>query len=175
MGIVSDSLSRMEVRVTSADGNIQARLAKRGKVDIGIRDGHYGKYSDSGLATQLSDVLTKLGSGYRGAMDKILEADLGRPVERGENWDARQRRYLAERREIEARGVSPKQCFRTKLHNLSSWTAEVKPGTIASLKEAEFIAEVRSAVNATLNDFSKEEYRLKREYGKTFHSQQLIS
>lgn len=167
MSVVSDMLSRLVVRATSPDGNVQAKLSGNG-FELGFRAKTYPEYSDTGLAAQLSEVLSKLGVGYREAMDKVVTAERGRPPVRGESWDAQQRRYQEARRQLEARGMSPQKYFRTRLTDQTVWTAEVKPGTVAKLSEAEFVAEVKGAVNATIADLSTKEYLLKRDHGKEF-------
>jgi hypothetical protein len=151
MGEFSDRLMRLSVQADSPDRLISGMVGGRMQVEVSLCDGAYRRYTDADLGHQLGQLAAVLWSRYRREYDEVTDAyreDGPAPYEQPEDSDFRERRAS-----LVARGRSRDGRIEASSRGLVRWDVSVTPGTVRALTEAEFLAEVGTAVADILRDW----------------------
>jgi hypothetical protein len=153
MGDLSDQLARIVVDASSPDGNISAQV--RGRFDISVRfvRGAYGRYVESSLAHQLGQLATLAWTRYRRDYVETVDRFLEEPVTDTGDPGSDRRRYWERLEELVANGESPGGYLWIRSRALVRWEFTIADGTLRSLAEEAFVAELTGAVTDLIADY----------------------
>lgn len=166
MGRVSERLDAMTIRAVSPDGNIQARLQKRNRVEMVFRSDAYAEYDEETLTVQMQLVAERLTAGCREGERTAIRQATGRDVDDKPHWDARQRRYHAERDKLFVEGYSPDGHLRLASVGMREWGVWMTRGAIRELSEEQFVAQTQAALTCLWLNYRAALHELRRRFAE---------
>lgn len=155
MGIVADRLASTRIELSTPDGLVTGVLRSLDDVSFEFRDGSLRHYNERGLERQLSSLLARLCTDYRRARFAAVAEATGRPAEPFTPWRANGRRYEAEREETVAEGMSTGHRVFVSTTGLRRWNVVIRDGSLSSVDEVAFAAEVGSGYAAMVLDWRR--------------------
>lgn len=173
MDTVAQRIDKMNVTVTSPDGNIRATLVNRNRIGLEFRSGAYEAYAKPSIEHQLERLALLLWSGYRKGYNAILnDGRSDRPERRTVvPRDEAQRRFYQAVSEIHVRAKSPSQVVRMQTIGMQRWKVRLSDDAL-TLPELRFGQEVLQAGGDVLNRFRGRIAQLKEEhFGYSFVKQ----
>lgn len=164
MTTLSDKIDNMTIRVTSPDGNIMAKLHNLYSVRISFRPGSYPSYDADGLTSQLAALLTTVWETRRTTVRDLFADDGGLEPLREPHWDANRRRFREGLRNLRLRGASIGGLVKVRSTGMASFECRIKPGSLDSLTENQFVAEFNTALRALEADRRHQTAKLKDQH-----------
>jgi hypothetical protein len=157
-----DPLELITVTVTSPDRRISATVSDGDKVTLRFVTGTYRRYDERTLGHQLAQLATVAWVNYQKSYFKAFSAAAGQTL-RGDD-----REYtpegLAYKRGLaglRCEGDSDERSVHLESVGLVHWQVEIGDGACRALTEAQFLAEVSSALRALLTDYYRQAEDLK--------------
>lgn len=156
MGIFADRMAELDIRLSSPDRSIHARLSSGERVEVWFAEGSYDRYTEAALERQLISLARRLlVARGRARQDAFREAlgDRFRP-HRGPLDDPRQRRFRAELAKLVAVGRTP--WVEITASPGEFWVVRIEPGTLARLSETQFLMELHFAIDQGMTDMRRQ-------------------
>lgn len=164
MGEIRDRREALTVRAESPDGGIRAILTGGRFQTLGFRPGRYHRYREPELEHQLARLATLLFTGHSRGMRMIKErAGVRSYDDPAMAVDATERRYLEAVRSFTATGAGRLDLVRVQTVGMLRWRCRIRPGTVTTLSEDEFVAEATAAATAARANVSRQIARIKDE------------
>jgi hypothetical protein len=165
MGALAELLNSRVFTVHSPDGQINATVSNRDRVELQFQPHAYRRYDEAALAHQL----TRLAAAVWVESERRYRAAVGEAT--GESFreerlvrGSMRRRYYQDLAELEVEGWSSSGWVGIWTLGLLHWNVVIAPGAIRSLKENEFAAEAAEAARSLLASHSMQVHRLKDEH-----------
>lgn len=150
MGELSDRLAGAVAEAMSPDGQISASVTGAGdSVEVTMRrPGAYERYTDGGIAHQLSQLATLTATRHLRLERKIVAETFGESmlVDDGFDLDPELREYRQAIAQLVAWADSDGSQIRLSTRGMVSWQAILAPGTVRRLSEDEFLEELHGAI-----------------------------
>jgi hypothetical protein len=171
VAVYGDKMERLELTVTSPDGEITALVTGGALVDFAFAQDAYRRYTPDMLSRQLA-ALCQLGwTGHRRASIEAWAEAVGDEYadeERRPSSRAQQELFDA-RKDLEISGLSARGFIAVSNRGWLDWQVQLAPETLSTLSEQEFVAEGRSAMTALLADYKVQYGLLLEDYNRTTH------
>lgn len=152
VGELSDRLAGAVAEAVSPDGQICASVTGAGDaVEVTMRrPGAYERYSDGGIAHQLSQLATLTAARHLRAEREIVADAFGESMLAGDgvDLDPELRAYRRAVTQLVAWADSDDAQIRLSTRGMVSWQVSLAPGTVRRLAEDEFLAQLHGAVGA---------------------------
>jgi hypothetical protein len=161
MGELAKLLERIDVEVTSPDGQMTARVQGRVQLSLDFRGRAYGRYDDAELARQLGQLATLTWVRYHRDYMEVEEAFLGHSVQEQEPEDLR---FEREAEQLTVSASSPSGWVTTTSRALVSWTVRLEPGIQRELSQDQFVAEVLASAADTIGAYRAARAQLLDQY-----------
>ncbi|MEV0647896.1 hypothetical protein AB0I28_21775 [Phytomonospora sp. NPDC050363] len=148
MGIVTERVERMNIKVASPDGSVRATLAFRG-LSVRIKPGTAELHNERSLTVQVEAVLASAFTGYERAVEMIRSEVAGgrRPPNLEDLPEEHPRRRLdAEASRLTVTAYSAEDYVSLTWRGKKDFTVELRPGTVRRLTEGELAEELNSAL-----------------------------
>jgi hypothetical protein len=160
MGLLAERLDDIRIRVRAPGAEIEAELSSRNSIILSFGESIYEFISERFLEHQLVSVARLLHAGwqreYRSAVDGT-----GLNIDPTDQHDLN---FRDERRLIEASGASSDGRVRLSTVGMTDFSARIKRGTVRELRQREFVARVREAAAALIDDYRTQVKQLKVRY-----------
>ena len=162
MGRLAERLNNIRVRVRMPGTEIEAELSARNNITISFGESVYQFVSERFLEGALASLARLLFTGwlreYRAAI-----ADTELNIDPNDQHDLN---FRDARKEIESTGESSDGRVWLSAVGMNDFTARITRGTVRELREREFVARVREAAAALIEDYRAQVRELKkRHYG----------
>lgn len=165
MGILTDRLDNMVLRVMSPDNMIMAKVEKRFSVSLAFRPDTYASYRPTVLEHQLARLGTLVWTGYqRGYYMALSEATGQKITGPGKTWDPNRRRFREEQAATVFKAVSPGGWIRCENVGMLNWSVRLKDGALDRLDERAFVSEATETVRRLIADYRAKMIVLKDEH-----------
>ncbi|MGH8792503.1 MAG: hypothetical protein ACRDXX_07655, partial [Stackebrandtia sp.] len=162
MGRVAKLLDSLSVSALSPDGRIRARVGGLSQVTVQFRPENYRRYTTQTLEHQLGQLFADLWERHRlGCAEAVGEVGVTFQRDPGAAADPRTRDYLRRRRELEVVGASARGYVRVKTIALDDWKLRLRPETVQTLSEEEFLEELLIALRTAIRLHAVEAQALK--------------
>jgi hypothetical protein len=161
MGELAKLLERIDVEVTSPDGQMTARVQGRVQLSLEFRGRAYGRYEDTDLARQLGQLATLAWIRYHRNYMEVEEAFLNHSVQEQDPEDLQ---FEREAEQLTVTGSSPGGWVTTTSRALISWTVRLEPGTQRELSQDQFVSEALAAAGETVGAYRAARARLLDQY-----------
>ncbi|MFI5959734.1 hypothetical protein [Cryptosporangium sp. NPDC051539] len=153
MGELADRLDGMTVRVTLPDGSLSAELVGSRAVTVSFPPGEYGRMPEPELARRLAQlarllVARRTPEYFRIQSEVTGETTTKEPPAIGR----RDQEYAAARDDVVAKGLSVDGRIQVSVRGMREWTVWIRPGTLRSLSEDQFVGAVGEAAGDLIAD-----------------------
>jgi hypothetical protein len=176
VGVLSDRLGAMQVRVISPNRQIAAELRNgSSEVSLSFAPGTYRRFDERTLEGALADLgkllwVARMKEYYAAVSEAFGETVTGEPTPETQ----RDREYRADRARLIAEGSSRDRRVRLAVRGMETWTVRIAAGTVRALTEEEFAARVSEAAHDLIADQKTKIWQMKqRHYGQTGYHQHL--
>lgn len=148
----------MVVTAVSPDGRITARFGNDLQARVEFRPRTFDDYDEASLAYQLARLGALSAAAFFQRRDEAnrLARGMGRDefdaAKRTSAADARRQAYEQDLRQVEAVGQSPTGAVTIRTVGPLQWEVHIEPGTLRSLGEQRFLAELHAALAALVAD-----------------------
>ncbi|MGH3389976.1 MAG: hypothetical protein ACRDOO_13990 [Actinomadura sp.] len=165
MGVLSDRLDSMRVRVPSPDGMITGELRNRMEVRLSFASGSYRQYDIPTLERQLVGLARRLWAGRTRKFYEALSEAFGETVT-GESRPVSPRdvAFHAARDELVVQGRSADGRVRVATRGMQRWRVKITDGTLRTLSEEEFSVRVSEAAAALIREQLEKVRELKQQF-----------
>ncbi|ADD39829.1 hypothetical protein [Stackebrandtia nassauensis] len=152
MGILAERLDSLSIETSSPDGQITGVFRPTSALSVHFRDGGYRGYTERGLERQLAALVASAWARYWRARQAAVAEATGEPAVPHQPWDTAGRRYRAERDRTRCEGMSAGHRVHVSHTGLRDWNVVVRDGTLSTLDEFGFAAELESGFTAAMRD-----------------------
>ena len=151
MGVLSERLDTLQVRVCSPNGRLTAELNGRTDVRVTFAPGAYRRYHERTLEGDLAGLAALLLAARTRSYYQALSEAFGTPMH-GEPpaLSLRDREYEAARKDLTVEGRSRDGRVRIATRGLQSWSVRISDGSLRSLGEEEFGCRLTEAAGALI-------------------------
>ncbi|HZE37360.1 MAG TPA: hypothetical protein VE172_00960 [Stackebrandtia sp.] len=165
METYGDMMRRLDLRVSSPDNRIRARMHGDG-FDIKFNGRGYREYTEPAMEGQLAALFQLLWVGRRKADLMAKAKTMGEEVaaESRNPSSLAGKELFAQRQRLEVGGTSSGGHVKVGCVGFRDWKVSLKRGTLDELSEDEFRAEVRSLASAVMGDYHHKLQPLLDEY-----------
>lgn len=161
-----DKLEGIIASAASPDGNIEAELISRMRIDIGFsHDDAYYDYEPAQLAAQLQALMRTLYR-IRAEATRLVLTEAGHDVrsDESEHWDASERRYRAALSEIACYGESADSSVGIAMTAVWDDQTVWIEDSVDELEEREFLSSFQEAYRRMWTDYRDQDRALKDKY-----------
>lgn len=162
-------IAATRVEVTSDDARITASIVGDDTLRVAFPHG-FDEPEESALCERIADLLTRVYAERQRARLNALAEAVGDVVTPRRPWqlDARERRFRQLLAETTAVGTSREENLKLRLLGGARWEMKIRPGQLKKLDERRFLAELATAVRATLTAQRSTVAEIRREvFGET--------
>jgi hypothetical protein len=160
---------RPQISASSPDGAIWADTTDGTDLRISFSYAAYGRYTDDGLAHQLSRLGQAMWVAFQRSQDELHErrsASFQVVVSQPAHPELTpgQAAYARALNEVVASGCSPDGAITVRTTGALYWTVLISDGTVTRLGESAFVSQLTAAVQAMLADRERKVAALKAEF-----------
>jgi len=152
MGELTDRLERLVVEASSPDDMIKVTAQGRYEIRVQFQRGAYYGYTDREIARQLAAVASLVWARYRREYTEIVAAFRDDPDAAGED-EPRDRVFQERLEQMTVTGASESGRISLRSRALVRWEVTIADGTVRSLSQQEFLAELSTALAAVFDDY----------------------
>ncbi|HZE38856.1 MAG TPA: hypothetical protein VE172_08580 [Stackebrandtia sp.] len=161
-------MERLDLRVSSPDKRIKARIKGRNAFDIKFLGNAYREYTTSAMEGQFEGLCQLVWVGYRKAALTARSRTPGafRSDQDEEPLSTAEEELFAKRKQLEFEAMSSRGSITLACRGWRRWKVTIAPRTLDTLSEEKFLSEARSVVPRILNAYHDRYDRLLDDFHK---------